>query len=904
MASFSLRRTFLASWRMPGLRRLGPVLLSLLLFPVSLSAESEAIRVGVYDNPPKAFLNEAGEAAGFWPDLVRLIAEKNQLKIQWEYGSWDELMHKLERGDIQIMIDVALTRERQERFLFGDQTIHVSWSRVYTAPDVKVSTIPELQGLRIAALEGSINLEGPEGLRALLRRFSVNAEIVEMADYPSIFHALESGRVDAAVTNRDFGNQMEQRFEIVRTPILFQPADLRFAFSPANPNAPGLVETFDRGMRELKANPNSEYYRLQDRWLGLQRDQEKPFPAWFGWVLGGLLGTVLILLAGIFVVELRVRARTRTIRDQQKALERQGNHLKESNQGLSNLLESRRSIINSLPAQIALLDEQGRILETNEHWAAYRSDEGFSGARFPAGTDYIVACEEDRKRSASEINRVVKGLTDVLLGRAPEFSFEYSDHTLSGLKWFRMSANPLISEQGSKGISGIVVMHQDITDRKLAELELNRLAFQDPVTGLRSRNGFTRSLQSRLANEGWKPDGLLMVLDIVSMRDINDVHGYAMGDQFLIQMGYRLRALAGEGGVAGRTGGDEFVLYLPLESQSWEADLIPEIISELSAPINLGDVEISSSLRCGFTRPGEQRRTAESLIREAELALYQSREEPGQTYKAYSEELSRATQQRIQLTREMRLALARNEFEMYYQPKIHLKDGAMYACEALIRWNHPQRGMQSPALFIPVAEKSQLISPMGDWILDRVCRQLRDWQEQGLEPVPVAINVSLVQLRSGEFPARAAETLRKYKLAPSLLSLEITESVFEQESAGLQEQLLQLHGLGIQLSLDDFGTGYSSLSYLHNYPFDEIKIDRSFVRNLHSSSTREIVKAIVSLAAALGAEVVAEGIEEENVRGNLLSMGCHHGQGFLFCKPVPAAEFKKLLQTRTSFLPT
>ncbi|MCB1138559.1 MAG: transporter substrate-binding domain-containing protein, partial [Leptospiraceae bacterium] len=365
-----------------------------LLLPFSLTAESEVIRVGVYDNPPKAFLNEAGEAAGFWPDLVRLIARRKQLNVQWVHGTWDELMGKLHSGEIHVMIDVAMTRERQQRYLFGRQTVHVSWSRVYTTPGMDVSTIPELQGLRIAALQGSINLEGPEGLRTLLHRFSVSAEIVEMSDYTSIFSALESGNVHAAVTNRDFGNQMEKRYDIVRTPILFQPADLRFAFSPASPKAQALAATFDTGIRELKADPSSEYYRLQDRWLGLMRDQEKPFPVWFGWALAGLVATVLVLLAGLFLVELKVRSRTGTIRDQQEALKRQGIHLKESNQRLSDLLESRRSIINSLPAQIALLDQEGRILETNEHWAEYRSEEGFSGAEFRPGVDYIRRCQE------------------------------------------------------------------------------------------------------------------------------------------------------------------------------------------------------------------------------------------------------------------------------------------------------------------------------------------------------------------------------------------------------------------------------------------------------------------------------------------------------------------------------
>lgn len=884
-----------------GSRVFRPVRVALLLGLVALlpggsfSLQARPVKVGVYSNPPKIFVNEAGEAAGFWPDLLRAIAKEEGLEIQWHFGDWDQNLKRLQSGEIHILPDVAVTEERQKAFLFGEETVHVSWSRVYAAPGVSISTIPDLQGLRIGALENSINLEGPEGLRLLLKRFAVQATIVPMSDYPSIFQALERGDIHAAITNRDFGNRMEKQYRIIRTPILFQPADLRFAFHKESSE---LRNAVDDAIGRFKRDSDSEYYRLQEKWLGVQDGEDRGLPLWLQWMLPGLLLLVLLLLGGLVLVEMRVRNRTRQIQKQQRTLENQDRILREANESLQTILEWRRAIINSLPAQIALLDANGIILEVNEQWENHQSREGYSGRAYPPGSNYPESCTRIRGEAYRESLNIVTGLKNVLSGASAEFNTEYSDHTTGGLRWYRMTANSIGTEKERK--FGAVVMHLDITDRKMAELELNRLAFQDPVTGLASRIGFTRSLHRRIGRGGWKPSAILIVLDIVSMRDINDVHGYRLGDEFLVGLGYRLRAMAGEKGVSGRTGGDEFVLYLPLDIKDSEDEILQEIMAELSRPVSVGDSQVSGSVRCGYTRLGNEQRSVESLLREAELALYRNREDQGQIYRAYTRELSDQAQERILLTRELRMALEKGQFEIHYQPKNRLKDGKLLGGEALIRWNHPQRGLVSPGLFIPLAEKSQLIAPMGDWIVEDVCKQLSTWHELGLPDLPVAINLSLVQLRDPEFPERMLSTIRKFGLEPSLLTFEITETVFEQESVQLTEQLRKLHEGGIRLSLDDFGTGYSSLSYLHKYPFQEIKIDRAFVEKIQEPATEEIVRTILGLARALKAEVVAEGIETSEVRDRLISMGCLYGQGFFFGRPMPARDYQKLLRSAAS----
>ncbi|MGM0984994.1 MAG: putative bifunctional diguanylate cyclase/phosphodiesterase [Pseudomonadota bacterium] len=377
--------------------------------------------------------------------------------------------------------------------------------------------------------------------------------------------------------------------------------------------------------------------------------------------------------------------------------------------------------------------------------------------------------------------------------------------------------------------------------------------------------------------------------------------GQLLGVRLLIELGRRLFMQAGQEGFAGRLGGDEFtLLLLPGPDEALESSL--DRLSELlSAPFELEGVEIEISIRLGYTRLGESRRPTEELLREAELALIQHRREFSNPWVAYNSSLQEESQQRIALTRGLRQALAEDHFELHFQPKIDLATGTLVSCEALLRWNHPEWGLISPSVFIPVAEQSQLIVLIGDWVLRRACRHLRDWREAGLTRVRVAVNVSLVQFQTGDFASRVRAILDQTGVAAEELSLEITESVFEQTSDPLLSQMRRLHAMGVRLSLDDFGTGYSSLMYLQRYPFDEIKIDQGFVFGLLDNPfSRHIVETILVLARALDAEVVAEGIESAEVADALMTMGCRFGQGYFYSIPLEAEDFRWLLEQRSN----
>jgi diguanylate cyclase (GGDEF)-like protein/PAS domain S-box-containing protein len=1367
--------------------------------PHLVFAGDAPLRVGVYHNPPKIQLAEGEPPTGFWPELTRVIAAAEGRSVEWVSGDWNTLLSELASSDIDVLVDVAVTEQRRERIVFGEETVHVSWSRVYAAPGVDIEVIPDLRGRRVGVLEGSVNVDGAEGIRTLLDRFDIPADFVAVPSYEAVFAALARGDVDAGVVNRDFGNHMRAQFDVVATPILLQPAELRYAFSPQAARSAEPSAGFDRRLAALKADPDSEYHALLQRWLGMDaRDAERPLPDWARWALLGLLLTALLLAAGLWLVELRVGARTRKLAKQEHALRRhdqmlatsqrlahigswevdpatlrmiwteetfritglapedgapdverffemvepddlpmmrealdsllaggpsrdfvfrlrrpdgtlryvqeraeseQDHHghvrllygavqditewrqldehvsafqellegsedlcgvcdnefrciwvntaychwvgrkrediqgrllaeiigaedfeqrirpalerclngrsqrletlrrdseghyrpilaryypildaegkvtrigavitdiselreaestaqsqaqlinmagriarlgawsveldppnirplwsdvmaeihgmppgysptrkeaegffapeyrrrilalyaacirrgtafdeefqiltaegervwvravgepvrddggsivrlqgalqdisarkqaedeaaqleknlrqtiasitdafftldrdwrfifanpaaekisgrrsedvigqtlwdtfpevigtvwetayrramdervtvqiedyyepfgkwlsfrayptheglavylldvterneliqklrnreaeLSSSRDHLSALLDSRRALINSLPAHIALIDHEGVIVDVNEQWRRFAQDNAFQGEDLGVGANYLRICETSEGDCADEADAVAKGLREVLSGARASFAMEYPCHSPEQFRWFRVTMNRLVPGEPGSIEHGAVVMHIDITERKLAERKLERMAFEDSLTGLPTRNGFVRALEARISDAGWPAEALLVAVNIRGMRDINDALGFEAGDRVLASLGERLQGQPPSDHIAGRTGGDEFVLFLqPAAGDDLEA-LLERLADSLSRPLPLDEMDIDVGTRLGYTELGTEPRPVASLLREAELALAQHRDAAEMRWIAYSHALDTADTQRIDLTRELRIALKEAQFELHFQPKVMLDSGRIHSCEALLRWNHPRHGMILPGRFIGIAEKSQLIGPIGDWILRESCRQLRQWLDAGVEPVRVAVNVSLVQFMTADLPEKIRALLKEFALPGKLLALEITESVFARESDNLKTQIKALHDIGVRLSLDDFGTGYSSLLYLQKYPFDEIKIDRDFVMKLLDDSySHDIVRTVLELARAFGADVVAEGIESIEISDVLQELDCHIGQGRYFSYPLPGDELQPLLAERPTF---
>ncbi len=572
--------------------------------------------------------------------------------------------------------------------------------------------------------------------------------------------------------------------------------------------------------------------------------------------------------------------------------------LRASRDELRTTLSARQALINALPAHIALLDGEGNVVDVNERWRAFGHDNAIADPDFGVGVNYLAVCEQATGECAQEAATVAAELRTLLSGEQGSFALEYPCHGPNEFRWYRVEARRLVPDDMSGRYHGAVVMHIDISERKRAEQELTRLAYEDALTRLPSRNGFIHHVTEQLTSTGWQPDAAVVLLDLNRQRDINDAYGYGAGDALLVQVSHRLATRAGDDAVVARIGGDEFAVFLPAQSETEAAQKREALTRVFEQTFQIEDVAIDVGARFGYSVLGERGRSIEEFIREAELALFVNSD--GHTrglWQRYTPELDADTQRRITLTRELRRALETDEFELHFQPKVELEHGRLISAEALIRWNHPDRGLQRPDVFIPIAEQSQLIGRIGDWALHEACRRAAAWRREGLALVPVAVNVSLAQFTGGDFAETVRQALETFDIPPWALSLEITESVFEQASDHLKNQLKTLHAMGVRLSLDDFGTGYSSLLYLQQYPFDEIKIDKGFVQSmLDDDYSRKIVRTVMTLAQAVGAAVVAEGVENTQVRDALLAEGARLGQGFYYSLPLVSEDFFWLLQ--------
>ncbi|MFM2449590.1 MAG: hypothetical protein RIS44_2040 [Pseudomonadota bacterium] len=380
----------------------------------------------------------------------------------------------------------------------------------------------------------------------------------------------------------------------------------------------------------------------------------------------------------------------------------------------------------------------------------------------------------------------------------------------------------------------------------------------------------------------------LLFIDLDGFKPVNDNYGHGHGDNVLAQVGKRLRVLARSGHLVARVGGDEFLLLVrDVQHNNDVAVLARRLIKHLSMPYQVEEQEVSISCSVGIVVYPDYG-GASKLIARADAAMYAAKRSGGACYCFYTPAMDADAEEKFELLRSLREAVELRQFELYYQPKIDAKSGKITAAEALIRWQHPTKGLILPGVFIPVAERFGLMGAIGHWVIEDACRQARAWRDQGLR-MRVAINLSAQQMRQDDIALRIGEALKRHRIDPTSITCEITESAAMEDTRTTQTTLKELGELGVHLSIDDFGTGYSSLSYLRQLPAEELKIDRSFVVDIDSSpDARAVVDAVVKLAHALGLKVVAEGVENLRQQEVLVQLGCDELQGYLFARPMTA----------------
>jgi len=473
------------------------------------------------------------------------------------------------------------------------------------------------------------------------------------------------------------------------------------------------------------------------------------------------------------------------------------------------------------------------------------------------------------------------------------------------LYWELVSISPVRNEQGI--ITHFVGLQNDISERKKLEEQLNFLAYFDELTQLPNRNLLTQRFNT--AAIASRRNGTLLALlslDLSRFKLINDSLGHNIGDEVLRRVGKRLTEVARSNDTVARYGGDEFVVILSDIQHIDDIGMVTQrMIDAVALPIEIDNHELRLALHVGISLMPQDGDDLDTLLRNATTALHQAAREGRNHFRFYTEELNTAAQQRMSLEHALRRALEQNELELHYQPKVDFASGQIVGVEALARWCHPTDGWISPEQFIPIAEETGLIQMLGEWALREACRQNKHWQEAGLPAITVAVNLSAHQLQQPALAATVEQILKDTRLEPRYLELELTESAVMQSPDETTGILQQLKLLGLSLAVDDFGTGYSSLSHLGRFPFDTLKIDRSFVSDITTAPDQAtIAMTIIAMADSLRLKVIAEGVETEAQAVYLRDKGCNELQGYLFSRPLPATELEKLLREgRTLSLP-
>ncbi|HEX5803354.1 MAG TPA: EAL domain-containing protein [Azospira sp.] len=483
-------------------------------------------------------------------------------------------------------------------------------------------------------------------------------------------------------------------------------------------------------------------------------------------------------------------------------------------------------------------------------------------------------------------------ITPVLLRALAGEEVSYEGPIIDGdgrTRW--LHANYVLDHDAEGRTEGVLIVIVDLSDRRAAEAEIAYRANYDALTGLANRSLLLEELATALAAGDGSQVALLFV-DLDEFKQVNDTLGHVTGDRLLKSVAQRLAGCVHEGDTVARLSGDIFILLLRHVAQPAEAGIVAaKAIAAIAEPFHIDELEVRMTAAAGVALAPQDGNDVESLLACADLALSQAKQNGHSNHVFFAPAMQQAAHERRLLKEEMHRALQRGEFRVHYQPVVEMGSGRVSGAEVLVRWQHPQRGLVPPGLFIPLAEQSGIIRELGAWVFEEACRQLAEWQQAGHQ-WRLAVNVSSGQLPQPMSPQWLKQVLQAHGLGADALMLEITESALLDDTEATLAWINSIRDMGFHVALDDFGTGYSSLTYLKRFPFHVVKVDQSFVRDMvHDHADRTLVDTILGMARSLGLKVVAEGVETEEQLGLLREMGCQHAQGYLFARPVPADEF-------------
>jgi diguanylate cyclase (GGDEF)-like protein len=879
------------------------------------------VRVGVYENEPKVFTDAQGVPSGILIDLLKAVADNEGWQLAYVSCKWEDCLKKLEAGSIDLMPDVAYSVERDLRFDFHPTPALYSWSQVYRNGNIKISSILDLKGKRIALLGGGIQ---EKTFSEMLAGFNVEAQLIRTSTLDEAFRLAQSGRADAAVSNQYFGEFHKHDFKVAETPIIFQPA--RLFYATAQERRADLLDGIEKHLAAWHNTPGSPYFEVIKRWGG--REPETLIPPVFWKALIAVIVLMLLAMLGVIILHKQVDLRTRELSVSNAGLQR-------STRLYAALSRCNRSIVHSMNeaelfplicqaavefggmkmAWIGKVDEQTRRV--------------IPVASFGTGTEYLESLHIliDGNLPAG------RGPTGIALREDRPFWCQDFANDPATAPWHESGAHfgwgasaslPLSCRDAVVGVLGLYAgetnafdeaarnllleMAMDISfalsrfadeiERKENEERIEHLTHFDQLTGLPNRTllndrfKYTLSLAQRS-----KEKLVVMFLDLDNFKAINETLGHTTGDQLLMEVARRLKASLREEDTVSRQGGDEFFLILPDTDETGATNVAAKLIEAVSRPCRIEQHELVSTSSIGIAIYPHDGADLETLSKNADAAMFRAKQDGRNNFRFFTPEMQTHSARTLQLSSALHHALSHNQLQLHYQPQVSIQDGHVTGAEALLRWQHPELGTISPAEFIPLAEKNGQIVQVGEWVLRTATRQLKEWLDRGFPPMVMAVNLSAVQFRHPDLLELVTGIMGEAGLAHEYLELELTEAVAMNDPQAAIAIMDRLHTHGIRMSIDDFGTGYSSLSYLKRFQIYKLKIDQSFVRDITDNpEDKAIVTAIINLASSLGLQTIAEGVETAGQLAFLRLQGCDEVQGYYFSEPLPAESFAAYLQ--------
>ena len=536
----------------------------------------------------------------------------------------------------------------------------------------------------------------------------------------------------------------------------------------------------------------------------------------------------------------------------------------------------------NMPVGLSMFDQEKRLIICNDRYAEmYKLPPELSAPGTP-----LTALLEERIRAGTYPGDDPQRFFSDILERADRREPYIDLLELRDGRILSVTYQPMAS-------GGWVSIHEDVTARRKVEARVAYMARHDNLTDLPNRVLFRERLEAALATTAGGASVAVLYLDLDHFKAVNDTLGHPVGDALLKTVAARLKGAIRQDDTVARLGGDEFAIVQIGEDQPiGSTTLAQRLIEALGRPYELDGHHVGSGASVGISVAPDDGIDPDRLLKNADMALYRAKHDGRGAYRFFEQDMDTRMQARRRLELDLQRAMAMNEFEVYYQPLVDLGTNEISGFEALVRWNHPERGLVSPAEFIPLAEEIGLIVPLGEWVLRQACLEAASWPL----PVKVAVNLSAVQFKGQKLLSTVVSALAESKLVASRLELEITESVLLRKTEATLATLHQLRALGVRISMDDFGTGYSSLSYLRSFPFDKIKIDRSFIQDSEHDSSIAIIRAVTGLSSSLGMSTTAEGVETKEQLERMRKEGCTEIQGFLISPPRPASQVAELLK--------